>query len=126
MMALGTFRFGVTRETYETFSRAAEFRWERMDRVGRAPAMQFIGPGSETVTLAGTIYPHYKGGLRQVEFMRQSAKLGAPMLLVDGLGFFWDRWVITSVREDKSLFMADGAPRKIEFRIELKSYGADR
>nr|WP_291240753.1 phage tail protein [Gemmobacter sp.] len=46
-------------------------------------------------------------------------------ILVDGMGWVWDRWVITGVEERKSLFMADGAPRKIEFTTSLKAYGSD-
>jgi phage protein U len=77
------------------------------------------------MVLAGTIYPHFKGGLRQVELMRLVARAGNPLLLCDGLGWVWDRWVITGVEETKSVFMADGAPRKIEFVLTLSSYGAD-
>jgi phage protein U len=71
------------------------------------------------------IYPHFKGGLRQVEGMRLAATLGQPMMLVDGLGWVWERWVLTAVTESKSLFMADGAPRRIEFDVTLRAYGAD-
>ncbi|MCB5198608.1 phage tail protein [Loktanella sp. TSTF-M6] len=126
MMALGVFRFGVAGADYQTFRRTAEYRWEQIDRVGRQPAAQFAGRGTESVTLSGVIYPHFKGGLRQVELMRLQAGLGQPLILVDGLGFIWDRWVITSVEETKSVFMADGAPRKIDFAVDLQSYGGDR
>jgi len=63
--------------------------------------------------------------LRQVELMRAVAGTGQPMILVDGLGWVWERWVIRSVEERKSVFLADGAPRKIEFNVELQAYGRD-
>lgn len=125
MMALGTFRFGVNSAAYQSFARSAAFRWEKIDRAGRAPAMQFMGPDADEITLEGVIYPHFKGGLRQVEMMRMTARLGQPMMLVDGLGWVWERWVVTGVEERKSVFMADGAPRKIEFSLSLRAYGAD-
>ncbi len=125
MMALGTFRFGVNRANYQTFTRSAAYRRAKQDRVGRAPALQFLGPDAEEITLEGTIYPHFKGGLRQMEMMRLVARSGAPMMLVDGLGFVWDRWAITGVSETKSVFLAGGAPRKIEFSITLRAYGRD-
>ncbi len=125
MMALGTFRFGVNQANYQTFSRTASWRWEAQDRVGRRPAMQFIGPGADDITLEGVIYPHFRGGLRQVEMMRLVANQGQPLILVDGLGWVWERWVITSVEERKSLFMADGTARKIEFTMTLSAYGSD-
>lgn len=125
MMALGAFRFGVNRANYQEFTRSASWRWEAQDRVGRRPALQFLGPGSDEITLQGTIYPHFKGGLRQVEMMRLVANQGVPLILVDGLGWVWERWVITSVEETKTLFLADGAPRKIEFTMGLLAYGKD-
>jgi uncharacterized protein len=125
MMALGSFRFGVNQANYQTFSRSASYRWQKQDRIGRAPAMQFLGPDAEEITLEGVIYPHFKGGLRQVELMRLIARAGVPLILVDGLGFFWQRWCIVDVSERRSVLMADGAPRKIEFTVRLQSYGGD-
>lgn len=125
MMALGAFRFGISRANYQTFTRSASWRWEEQPRLGRRPALQYLGPGAEEITLEGVIYPHFKGGLRQVELMRLQASAGQPLILVDGMGWVWDRWVITGVEERKSLFMADGAPRKIEFTTTLKAYGSD-
>jgi hypothetical protein len=126
MMALGAFRFGVTTGSYQSLRRTAEFRWSSQDRLGRDPALQFTGPGSEEITLEGTIHPHYRGGLRQIEFMRAAARTGQPMMLVDGLGFVFRRWAITSVEETRTVLMADGAPRQIDFRITLRAYGEDR
>jgi phage protein U len=125
MLALGAFRFGVSQSGYQSLSRTAAYRWEKLDRLGRAPALQYLGPDAQEITLEGVIYPHFKGGLRQIEFMRLLAGTGMPQMLVDGLGFVWDRWCVTSIEERKSVFMADGAPRKIEFTITLQAYGAD-
>lgn len=125
MMALGGLRFGVNRASYQKFTRMAEYRWEAQDRLGRAPALQYLGPGKEEITLEGVIYPHFKGGLRQIELMRLLARQGQPMILVDGLGWVWERWVITRVDETKTHFLPDGAPRKIEFSVTLRAYGAD-
>ena len=126
MMALGAFRFGVTGTSYQSLRRVAAYRWEQQDRLGRDPAQQFMGPGAEDVTLEGTIHPHYRGGLRQVEFMRLAARTGQPLMLVDGLGWVFQRWVILSVEETRKVLMSDGAPRQIDFRVSLRSYGEDR
>lgn len=126
MMALGSFRFGMRRESYQTLTRTADYRWAKVDRIGRDPALQYLGPDAQDITLEGVIYPHFRGGLRQVDLMRQQAGAGVPFMMVDGLGFVWRRWVIVHVQERKSYFMADGAPRKIEFTMRLQSYGNDR
>jgi len=126
MMALGMFRFGMRRESYQSFTKSAPMRWSPVARAGRMPALQFNGPDTATVTLAGVIYPHFRGGLRQIDLMEAQARAGMPMMLVDGLGWIWDRHVITQVDQTKTVFMADGAPQKIEFSITLQSYGEDR
>lgn len=125
MMALGKFRFGMSNGAYQKLTRTADFRWAKVDRLGRSPAMQFAGPDAQEVTVEGIIYPHYKGGLRQVDDMRAQAETGLPVMMVDGFGWVWKRWVITRVEERKSYLLRDGAPRKIEFSLKLKAYGGD-
>ena len=125
MMALGTFRFGMSGGAHQKLSRSASYRWSKVNRVGRDPALQFAGADTQEITLSGVIYPHFKGGLRQVDLMRLQAGIGAPMMMIDGLGWVFKRWVIISVDETKTLLMADGAPRKIEFSMRLQSYGED-
>lgn len=125
MLALGSLRFGVNAASYQSLQRTAAYRWATLDRAGRQPAAQYLGPGVETITLPGVIYPHFRGGLRQIEAMRLLARAGEPQILVDGLGFVLQRWVILRVSETKRAFLADGAPRRIDFSIELQSYGED-
>lgn len=124
MMALGSFRFGVGRANYQTFTRAAEYRWDQVERVGAAPAPQFAGPGVQSITLEGTFHPHYHGGLGQMTTMRAIAGTGAPLMMVDGMGFVWNRWVIVSAEETRTYLFADGAPRQIDFTVELQSYAS--
>ena len=78
--------------------------------------------GDETMQLPGVIYPEYRGGFQQIEAMRRIAALGQPLLLVDGLGKLWGRWVIESIDEKQSLFAAFGAPRKQEFTLSLARF----
>lgn len=59
MMMLGQYRFSIDSAAYQTFTRSTEYRWEEQKRLGKDPAMQFVGPGTDTITLEGTIYPHF-------------------------------------------------------------------
>lgn len=127
-MALGAFRFSVFSAAYQGFSRAASHRWATMDRIGRAPAHQYLGPEAEEIGIEGVIFPGYEYALlggNQLSQMRAQAGLGQPLMLVDGLGFVWGRWVVRSVSEDQSVFMPDGAARRIGFRLQLSAYGED-
>ena len=122
LMALGNYRFAARTGGMGGVDRATEWRWPSQEVIGAAPALQFVGPGEDKMTIKGTIFPHYRGGLGQVDSMRAQAGLGQPLALIDGAGRFYGEWVVTSIGEEKSYLMADGAPRKIDFTVELKRY----
>jgi len=126
MMILGAYRFCISNAAYQSLARATEYKWEEQQRLGADPAMQFIGNGTETITLEGTIYPQFKGGLRQITLMRVEAGLGVPLLLISGNGQAFGRWCITSINETQTVFMKDGTPRKIVFSMTLKRYGEEK
>ncbi|WP_390624922.1 phage tail protein [Pseudorhizobium xiangyangii] len=110
---------------YQNLNRSDEYRWESQTRIGRHPAMQFIGEGHTTFNLEGVIYPHWRGGLGQIEKMRTAAKLGSPLFLVSGYGKIFGRFVVMKIDETQTHLLPNGAPRKQEFALELKSYGED-
>lgn len=122
MMGLGDYRFSLPTAAYEEFQRAKDWRWPSQDRIGKAPARQFTGPGGETVELKGTIYPTFRGGLKQVGAMRAEADKGEPLLMVDGKGFVHGYWVIERIEDSPAVFFADGTPRKIDFRMMISKY----
>ena len=81
MMALGTYRFGLSTAAYHSLQRSASWRWPEQERIGAAPVLQYTGPGSQTIRLAGTIHPHYKGLLGLPNL------LARVPLLAAGLGY---------------------------------------
>ena len=126
MMALGEYRFSVSTAAYQEFTHSAEFRWASQERLGRLPARQYLGPGEETISLRGVLHPHYRGGLGQIDAMRAEAARGEPLEMSEGTGRIWGKWVITRVEETRRVFDADGAPRRIEFRLQLARYGEEQ
>ena len=123
LLALGNYRFSINTAAYQTLARTSEYRWATQERLTQRPAKQFIGLGNETIELDGVIFPHYKGGLDQLEKMRAEAKKGKPLTLVDGLGNVWGLWVIESIEETQTELLNNGQPRKIEFRLSISHYG---
>src|SRR5205085_10895449 len=95
MMGLGEFRFGLNTAAYQDLSRSHSWRWPTVERIGAKPATQFVGPGVDAVQMNGVIYPHFGGGLRQIEAMRAEADKGETLNLVDGTGQGWGLYVIT-------------------------------
>jgi uncharacterized protein len=122
MMILGPFSFDVNRLAFQESARTAGYSWAEIERIGASPALQYTGREAETLSLPGVFYPHYKGGLSQMPALRLAAEAGLPLPLITGYGFFLGLWVIASVSETQSVFFSDGAPRKVDFTIELKQY----
>lgn len=126
MMMLGPYPFMLRTAPYEVATRRSEYRWEAQDRIGRKPARQFGGPGSDEITLSGLILPHFAGGHAQLDAMRLLAGMGKPLFLITGRGQVLGEWVIVGIEEEGTEFWADGAPRAISFTLTLAEYGGDR
>lgn len=126
MMILGVYRFIIKNAAYQTLKRHSTYRWQEINRIGSNTALQFSGFGVEIIEIEGIIYPHFKGGLKQIALMRAEAGFGKPLFLISGNGFAFGRWCITKISENQSNFLSDGSPRKIEFNLTLKRYGEDK
>ena len=125
MMQLGRYQYSLDTAAYQTLKRSTEYLWSSQERVGQRPALQSMGLGTEAISLKGVIYPHYAGGLGQLNEMRAEANLGEPLMLVDSEGWIWQHWCITSIEETQTLFDTKGAPLKVGFRLQLTRYGED-
>lgn len=122
MLKLGSYTFSVATAAYGQLSRSTDYRWKSQELVGARENLQYVGPGSETITLAGVVYPHYRGGLGQIDAMRAEAGRGVPLLLVDGLGRVHGRFVIEKIDEQQDAFMRSGVPRKQQFSLSLRRF----
>lgn len=125
MLALGPYRFSLNTSAYQTLKRSSEYRWPSLERIGQEPLLQALGQGSDRIDLDGVIYPHFRGGLGQINAMRDSASRQEPLMLINGLGEVLGRFVIAQIEETQNTFLPDGVPRKIEFRLSLERYGED-
>lgn len=121
-MQLGLFQFSIDDATYQRLSRSTEYRWARQARIGTNDALQFTGYGPETIELEGVIYPHFRGGLKQVDRMRAQASLGVPLPLVSGLGKVLGLWAVEGISEGQEVFAAQGVPHRQEFTMRMARY----
>ncbi|MCT8469441.1 phage tail protein [Chromohalobacter canadensis] len=120
LMALGMFVFEVGSVPYQKLKRATQWRHASQSRVGDRPAYQFVGPGSDTITLSGTLLPEFTGGRLDLDEIRDMADKGQAWPLVEGTGRQYGLWVITKVDETSSAFFRDGAAAKIDFTMTLE------
>lgn len=122
MMILGSFRFSIDTAAYQELTRDTEFRWVAQDVFGVRPRLQYTGPGADSITLQGTVYPEYRGGLEQINIMRSVADQGKPQRMIDGKGRVLGQWVIEKVQEKQPIFAAGGVPRRQDFTLQLKRF----
>lgn len=125
MMSLGRYIFTLETSVYEEFQRNVAHRWVGLDRTGRRPARQYLGPGEDKIALTGTIHPTWNGGIYQLALMRAEAGTGEPRFLISAGGLVFGRWVIERVGERAAVFAAAGIPQVQKFNLSLARYGED-
>ncbi|ASX25860.1 phage tail protein [Candidatus Williamhamiltonella defendens] len=120
MLMLGEYRFRLDTAAYQSKTRSTSYCWGKQARLTTEPAWQYIGPGDDSLSIQGVIFPHDKGGLGQMDSLRQEAEKGESLLLLEGSGKVLGRWVIESISENQSIFFKDGTPRRIGFTLQLR------
>lgn len=119
MMSLGQFVFSLTTLAYQELQRQTSWRHAANSRVGARPARQFLGPGDDTITLAGMVAMEFSNGTASLDEIRTMADTGKAWPLVDGAGYVYGQWVIEGLNTTNTLFLANGVPRRVEFQISL-------
>lgn len=122
MMRLGPFKFGVYTAAYQSLERTTEYKWGEQSLFMNYDDLQYLGPGTETITLQGVIFPEYKGGTGQLNQLRALGATGLPQIFISGFGQIMGQWVIQQVTEGQTIFAAAGIPRRQEFTVSLRRY----
>lgn len=130
MLSLGSFEFSVTTAAYQSLRRSSSYQWPQQERIRHYPGKQWVGPGVETITLDGTIYTACDvfgeaPGAHQMDKLRGLALRGFPQELMDGAGYYYGLFVIESVEETGTIFIAEGVPQKETFAVSLTRYVKD-
>ena len=122
LLQLGDFVFSTNAAAYSSISNSTAWTWAKHDRIGTAPVYQFTGPDSDTKSFAGVVYPHYAGGAGQIDKLRAEADKGTPLRLTNIEGKNLGLWVITSITEEQSAFVAGTKPRKQAYNLSITRY----
>ena len=133
-MILGLFPFMINTTTYNKLQRNFDYKWAEKDRLPHpkyknfgigGPALQFMGPGSQTISLDGAIYPGQKGMGISLVAIRAMANSGKPLILMSFTGGIMGRWIIKKIDETNSEYAKVNkmvTPRKIEFNLSLQRF----
>lgn len=124
LMSLGMFVFELPAATFQELDRQTEWRHSQNERFHQRAANQFLGPGEDTRTLAGTI-PIEIGNPDALETLREMADTGESYPLVDARGRVHGAHVITSLSVREKHHLADATPRITEFTLQLRHVDDD-
>jgi phage protein U len=119
LVSLGMFVFSLPTLAHDELQRRCDYRHARNARVGARDAVQFLGPGDDTVSLSGSAYAELSQGAASLDELRDMAATGEHWRLVDGSGRVFGSFVITGIDERQKHFFPDGTPRRIDFAIDL-------
>ncbi|RMB26236.1 hypothetical protein C8J47_3554 [Sphingomonas sp. PP-F2F-G114-C0414] len=125
LLSIGLFAFSIDTLAFDEISRRASWRHATSARIGARDATQFTGPGDETISLPGTVYNEIVDGRVSIDELRRMADTGDAWSLVDGLGYVYGAFVITSIDDRGKAFFPDGTPRQIDFAIDLLRVDSD-
>jgi phage protein U len=122
ILMLGGFKFSLNTAVFSEMKRSTAYRWPDIERFGQLAALQYTGPGDDTITLPGIIYPDFRGGDRQLDDLRTLASSGQPQQLIASSGGVLGQWVVTSIEEGQSFYKPDGSFRRQEFTVSLRKF----
>lgn len=125
LLVLGSFMFSVGTVAHQQLSRSWSYRWPVQERIGRAPALQFAGPGEEKISLDGYTLPTYMRQRDPLARLREMAASGDAFILLDHFGKVFGTYAILSIAETHGDLDVLGRAQRIEFKIELAAYGDD-
>ena len=126
MLALGLFIFSLPTLSYQELQRQTSWRFAENAVINVRPRQQFIGLGSDTMSLKGELRPEIVGKPISLSYLRSMADTGKAWTLIDGAGRFYGLWLITDLNETKCVFLSNGQAKKIDFDISLKRVDDDR
>ena len=121
MAVVGMFVFTQKTIPFQTLDRESNWRHPTNSVVGGMPKTQFTGKDGEKITISGRLMPEITGGRFSIKMLELMADSGGSFPLIDGATFeIVVFFVIESLSETRSEMFGDGAPRAIDFTLNLK------
>lgn len=122
LASLGMFVFGLDRPNYDELQRRTDWRWEGTPRYGARDALQFTGPGRDSITLNGKLIPEIAGSYSDLDTLREMGGSGEVYPLTLGDGTVIGDFVITTVDDRWRNILLGGRARLYDFAIDLEAF----
>ncbi|WP_445115010.1 phage tail protein [Acinetobacter sp. WZC-1] len=120
LMSLGQFIFKTDTLSFTEIQRQRSWNYAENSVAKGRSKKQYIGPGTDTITLPGLIYEEYGFGTRfSLDELAAMASTGQGFVLMDGNGYLYGVYIIDSIDETKSILLDNGVPRKVDYTLKL-------
>lgn len=119
-MSLGLFIFSLPTVVFQELEHKREVRHAWNERVGAGDAVQFVGPGAETISLKGVTAHGITHARVSFSILNKMMQSGKDFPLIDGLGNIFGRYVIQSFDVNKSNFAKHGQARNHSYTLNLR------
>lgn len=119
LACFGLFVFSLKTAPVTTKDRKTNWRHARNEVIGKRASSQYVGVGSDTITLNGEIAHDVAGATLSLDVLRVMADTGEPYMLVLGNGQVMGTFEIDSIDERSNNLFENGTARHTEFSINL-------
>ena len=131
MMILGTgdnaFIFQTNTLLPQKYSRNRDQKISTNTRIGQQDKLQHLGPGKDTFSLQGSIFPSSNlGTLTSLNALNELAMTGQAQRLIMGDELFGDiigKFMISNISEGHEYFDKQYNARRIDFSFKLSRQG---
>lgn len=120
ILSLGQFVFNTDSLTFAELQRSRTWDFGKNDIAQGRPQYQFTGVGEETINIPFLIYQGHGFGKNQaLDDLAQMADTGGGYVLIDGIGYIYGVFVISSLDDTRSYMDFFGQPKKIDGTLKL-------
>ena len=117
---LGYFPFTTATVPFQELSETKTYKHPTHQTVGAMnPPSQFTGAES-SISISAELRPEITGGNVSISLLEKMADTGQPWPLILGRGKMMGSYVITKISKTESELMHSGAPRSIQFSMDLQ------
>jgi phage protein U len=99
------------------YERTTAQDFARKDVISARKGFEDVGPGDDTLTINGAVFPDHLGGRSAPALLRAMADQRTPQLILWGDGSVAGWWLVTETREKGTYLAADGHARMVEMTV---------
>ncbi len=115
--------FRITNTSVRNMRQKFTSGWSKSERAGHYPFWQVTKKASEAFTISGFyLTPHHQGSIKSKKILETLFKNQKPLVMIMGDGKIYQMVIMTNLEFDKTIFMPDGTPLKVDFAIGLEGY----